>query len=269
MSWASICETSCDDSEWGDRDDGCLDDIPDLLSDADDSSADDNGDEYKDGHDYHEGDESWAYEIDDDCLDDKKIEEFCLAIGKIDDSDEYMIADTGATVHMRKNTEGMFDLRHEQSVIKYGNGSQSTSTVVGKWSGYITDNGVKKKIILDEVTVVPGSAYNLFSLTRVLSRGSLKSFGQEMVLECQGVTIRFNHRIETANGFLLPAKFEQDVKKGHLSCVSMIAGSTIRAVDLHARLGHTNDDYMRLTAKHMGLEVTGKLGVCESCSIDG
>jgi hypothetical protein len=75
---------------------------------------------------------------------------------------------------------------------------------------------VKKRVILEEVTVVPGSAYNLFSLTRVLNKGSLKSFGQEMILECKGVTIRFNHRIETANGFLLAAKFEQETKNEHV-----------------------------------------------------
>jgi hypothetical protein len=132
----------------------------------------------------------------------------------------------------------LFDLQHEQCVIKFGIGPQSTSTVAGKWSGYITDNGEQKKIILDEVAVVPGSAYNLFSLTRILSRGSLKSYGQEMVLECKGVTIRFNHRVETANSFLLAAKFEPDVKKEHLGCMSMNVGSTIRAVDLHARLVH-------------------------------
>jgi hypothetical protein len=60
-------------------------------------------------------------------VDDNKVEEFCLVIGKINVCDEYMIADTGATVHMRKNTEGMFDLPHEQCVIKYGNGNKNQS----------------------------------------------------------------------------------------------------------------------------------------------
>jgi hypothetical protein len=127
MSWASICETSCDDSGWEDRDDACLDDVPDLLSDGDDSSADDNGDELQEGYEYLKDDDT-----DEDNSYNEDVDEFCLAIGNKDVNEDYMIADCGATIHIRKNSEGMFDLRHEQCVIKYGNGSQSTSTVNGQ-----------------------------------------------------------------------------------------------------------------------------------------
>jgi hypothetical protein len=91
-----------------------------------------------------------------------------------------------------------FDLREEQCVIKYGNGSSSTSTVVGKWAGIVNSHGERKKVILDNVTVVPGSAYNLFSLTRVLSEGTLSSDGEKMRLICNGTAICFDHRIETS-----------------------------------------------------------------------
>jgi hypothetical protein len=42
---ANICESSNEDSDWCDDGGDHLDDIPDLLSEGDDSSADDSGDD--------------------------------------------------------------------------------------------------------------------------------------------------------------------------------------------------------------------------------
>jgi hypothetical protein len=153
--------------------------------------------------------------------------EYGLITEKHDFDDNLMIADTGATVHMRRNTDGMFDLRREKCVVRYGNGSQSTSTVAGKWAGFIDDNGSRKKVILDDVTVIPGSAYNLFSLTRSLSKGTLQSYVEEMTLSYKGVTIRFNHRIETSNGFLLAAKFESVKQEDDVVCVTVAEGKDL------------------------------------------
>jgi hypothetical protein len=261
QSWADMCDTSVEESENDD------DDVPDLLSAGSASSADDWGDDFEtDEDDYEDDDLDTRIVFDIDYL--SEGDEICLASDLTDVGIEYMIADTGATVHMRKNTDGMYDLRHEKCVVKYGNGSSSTSTVVGKWAGFVNNNGVRSKVILENVTVVPGSAYNLFSLTRVLCKGTITSDGEMMQLICNGVTIKFDHRIETSNGFLLAAKFDAvDQEPDDIVCVSMKARSKIKAADLHAKLGHVNDDYMRLTAKEMGLEVTGSLKTCESCAI--
>jgi hypothetical protein len=108
-------------------------------------------------------------------------------------------------------------------------------------------------VILDEVTVVPGSAYNLvFSLTRILNRGKIETDGEVMMIVCQDVTIRFDHRIESTNGFLLAAKYESMDKQTATACTAVTKESKFQAKDLHGRLGHVNEDYMRLTARHMG-----------------
>ncbi|KAG7355197.1 hypothetical protein IV203_004553 [Nitzschia inconspicua] len=192
----------------------------------------------------------------------------CLTVGtknKVDDN--LMIGDTGATVHMRLNTSGMYDLRKEKCVIKYGNRAHSTSTVVGKWAGMIKDNGVLKKVILDGVTVVPGSAYNLLSLTRALNKGIIKSNGETMILECNRTTIRFDHRIETANGFLLAARFEPMELQSESAHVSLKEGTKVQISKFHTMMGHANEDSIRLTAKHMGVILTGKMNKCEPCAI--
>ena len=151
--------------------------------------------------------------------------------------DSLMIADTGATVHTRRNTDGMFDMRGEKCIVRYGNGAHSTSTTVGKWAGMIDQDGEKKKVILDGVTVVPGSAYNLFSLTRTLYKGILSSEGEIMILQCKGMTIRFDHRIETANGFLLAAKFEPVHQQYEQANPILNEGTKIMAQKFHSIFG--------------------------------
>jgi hypothetical protein len=170
LSWAEMCESSVDDSVDDDETGP-----PDLLSAASESSADDWDDDFQD-------DFVMADPLTNDgeqTINQDSLEDYCLMAEYVEIKNDLMIADTGATVHMRRNTDGMFDLRHEKCIVKYGNGSSSTSTMVGKWSGIVDDNGTKKKVILENVTVVPGSAYNLFSLTRVLGKGTLTSHGEK------------------------------------------------------------------------------------------
>jgi hypothetical protein len=51
------------------------------------------------------------------------------------------------------------------------------------------------------------------------------------------------------------------------ACTVCTTSTEIQAKDLHERLGHVNDDCMRLTAKHLGWEITGVLDVCEACAV--
>ena len=81
------------------------------------------------------------------------------------------------------------------------------------------------------------------------------------------MTIRFDHRMETANGFLLAAKFEPVHQQYEQANPTLKEGTKIMAQKFHSMMGHLNDDYMRLTAKNMGVEITGKLKICEPCAV--
>ncbi|KAG7336872.1 reverse transcriptase RNA-dependent DNA polymerase, partial [Nitzschia inconspicua] len=285
--------TRNDDSDDDDEDDD-EDDLPDLISRNDDDDDEDDLTVLTNDEVYDDDDLVLIIPNDDDStgepiviglettytdeemnewctvheIEEQEVDEVCLTTGlkkRIDDN--LMIGDSGATVHMRRDTSGMYDLREEKCIIKYGNGAQSTSTVVGKWAGMIKDNGVLKKVILDGVTVVPGSAYNLFSLTRALNKGIVKSNGETMILECNGTTIRFDHRIETANGFLLAARFEPMELQDESAHVSLKEGTNVQISKFHTIMGHANEDSIRLTAKHMGVILTGKMMKCEPCAI--
>jgi hypothetical protein len=51
--------------------------------------------------------------------------EISLCGGKGGCDDDLMIADTGASVHIRKNTQILFDIKEEKCTVKYGNGTHS------------------------------------------------------------------------------------------------------------------------------------------------
>jgi hypothetical protein len=90
-----------------------------------------------------------------------------------------------------------------------------------------------------------------------------KHHGEIMKLVCDGATISFDQRIVSSNGFLLETAYTHTVT----ACTVCTTSTEIQAKDLHERLGHVNDDCMRLTAKHLGWEITGVLDVCEACAV--
>ncbi|KAG7344883.1 gag-polypeptide of LTR copia-type [Nitzschia inconspicua] len=206
-----------------------IQDKPILILDDDEFELTSMNDEVYDDNDLvliiPNDDDSTVHEVEE-----LEVDEVCLTTGmknRVDDN--LMIGDSGATVHMRRDTSGMYDLREEKCVIKYGNGAQSTSTVVGKWAGLIKDNRVLKKVILDGVTVVPG----------------------------------FDHRIETANGFLLAARFEPMELQNESAHVRLKEGTKVQISKFHTMMGHADEDLIRLTAKHMGVILTGKMQKCD------
>jgi transposase InsO family protein len=73
-------------------------------------------------------------------------------------------------------------------------------------------------------------------------------------------------KITTASGYLLAAKFEKE-KKTEVACAALMSMNKISANELHKKMGHVNEQYMRTTAESMGLEVTVTMEKCEACAI--
>jgi hypothetical protein len=57
-------------------------------------------------------------------------------------------------------------------------------------------------VVLENVAIVPEAPHNIFSLTRALKKGTIRSKGETIIFERNGVNITFDKRIDTANGFL-------------------------------------------------------------------
>ena len=83
---------------------------------------------------------------------------------------EEWIGDTGATCHMKSNTNGMYDLEMCKGIkIDTASGSTSMVTHIGKYRGKVQcTDGTENVIIMKNVKVVPGLVKNLFSLSTVM-----------------------------------------------------------------------------------------------------
>ena len=82
---------------------------------------------------------------------------------------EMWIGDTGATCHMKSQTEGMYKLEKCDNIkIDTANGSTSSVTYIGKYKGdVLCADGKIKKIVMKDVKVVPGLVKNLFQLLQL------------------------------------------------------------------------------------------------------
>ena len=181
----------------------------------------------------------------------------------------FWIADTGATAHLTASLNGMYDLTDAPSNdgVRVGNNATLKVTKIGKWTGeYQNADGNTELVTLQQVKYVPGLAYNLFSITSAIKKGA-KLFGEDKVITIKHgqLALKFGEVRHTRDGYLLG--LTMNAATPTTAAVGMQPGTKIKASELHGKLGHTNDAYMRKTAKLMGLEVTGKLGTCENCAI--
>jgi len=80
------------------------------------------------------------------------------------------IGDTGATCHMKSNTNGMYGLEKCKDIkIDTANGSTSIVMHIGNYKGKVQcADGTESIIIMKNIKVVPGLVKNLFSLSTVM-----------------------------------------------------------------------------------------------------
>ena len=86
------------------------------------------------------------------------------------------IADTGATTHSILHQIRMSSCRQggEKDSITLGNGKSVQASKVCNLRGDLCDKSgkvVQRKLLLREVTYVPGAKFNLFSITRMQNMG--------------------------------------------------------------------------------------------------
>ena len=118
------------------------------------------------------------------------------------------IADSGASMHMSKDLEGMFDLQDVNISIAIGDGKKLTTTKIGKYRGTIMDSeGNPRKITLTNVSYVPELKVNLFSLTTVMEK-NFSVTGTKVGIEISKGTwkVRFDTKFGTTKGHVFGAK---------------------------------------------------------------
>ena len=178
------------------------------------------------------------------------------------------IADSGATNHLTNSLEGMFELQDINSSISLGDATELSAVKVGKLRVLIKQlNGDSLSVVLDEVKFVPGLAYNLFSLSKIIHRKGFTVVGSSSGYHVSkgDREFTFDRTIGSSHSVLYGVEMLRSSELDRANAV-MASGSKVPYTLLHDRLGHPGSDRVRSFAKSMGLSLTGPVPVCEACA---
>ena len=177
------------------------------------------------------------------------------------------LCDTGASCHFTNSLEGMTHLKKHKGNIKIGNGKPLKATMIGnKHVTAIQKDGTTQDLILTECNYVPELWVNLFSIGKALKNGfSLTNKGVIITVTKNNTKLCFDRIFKTGKGFvagvnLIPKTVKENALLG-LESKKM----TVNAA--HNCMTHVGEEATRLTAKHYGLTVSGKMEPCTHCGM--
>lgn len=185
---------------------------------------------------------------------------------------EVWVCDTGATHHSCNSKEGAINERPaSSSTLGHAGNAVKEESIIDLKGQFITDDGEPGIVAtLTEVSVNQKYNFNLFSLTRLLTRGwhIARGDASSIVIEDKdGNRIVFDIVIRTARGAIYATRFIRETSE--VSAVGTEAGTVMNINKAHALLGHSNEDTVRQTAKHLGWEITRgtmRPKPCEECA---
>jgi Zinc knuckle len=136
------------------------------------------------------------------------LQEYLL--GTLDNSNmindqDLWIADLEATVHMTPYQNGLNNIKKVDNIgtITIGNGTMEQITDVADVLGTISVKNEKKRVRIQDVTILKNGRFNLFSLSQMLKKGWKLTGNDEYIAISKGdLEIRFHQRIPTKNGIL-------------------------------------------------------------------
>jgi hypothetical protein len=185
------------------------------------------------------------------------------------------IGDTGATKHVSPHSEGLVNIRESKSSdnITMGNKRVEKASQVGDIHGIICDKygNEKNKVKIEDVSIVPTSGYNLFSITKLMKNGwKLSGTKEEIKLTNDEKEIIFDICIPTPMGMLLAMYVKRCGEMANLGTAN--GADATKKVKFtykkaHDILGHCNDMRTRQIARYLGWEIIGTAKPCEACSI--
>ena len=181
------------------------------------------------------------------------------------------IADTGATTHSTPHQQGMSACRkgNEKDSITVGNGKSVEASKVGNLKGDLCNKSgevVQRKVMLRDVTHVPGAKFNLFSITRMQNMGwQLHGDKHAIWITKGGNQVKFDIKIPTPKGCIFAMYLERATEVAGAAAEMQQRMSIEEA---HYKFGHANKEATREAAKALGIEIKkGKMPPCEACTL--
>jgi hypothetical protein len=178
------------------------------------------------------------------------------------------IRDIGASVHMTPHKVGMINMRDatREDYVTIGNGSTKVATKIGDIPGVICDikGNPRDSTVIKNVTYVPNSAYNLFSLMKMMKAGwELNRKGGHLAITRGNHKLVFDIEIATPKGTIFAVYMKRNTE-----IVNASTDHTKMSIQkAHDKLGHMSEALTRKAAKSLNWDLTpGTLEPCESCA---
>ena len=195
------------------------------------------------------------------------------------DDDELWVADSGATICVKKNTSGVIETRKAKARdnVKGNSGDGLSPEVIGtvKLTQVDKNGNEGQDITLTNVYCSKKYNYNLFSLTKAMEAGwNLESEKDCIMLKKGKQIIKFDVKVKSPNGVLYCGRFRANHSGGasEASLVnSNVKDKSIRKMNIneaHCCFGHMSEANTRKVAKEMGIEIVrGAMKKCAACAV--
>jgi hypothetical protein len=169
---------------------------------------------------------------------------------------------------MTPHKVGMINMRDatREDYVTIGNGSTKVATKIGDIPGVICDikGNPRDSTVIKNVTYVPNSAYNLFSLMKMMKAGwELNRKGGHLAITRGNHKLVFDIEIATPKGTIFAVYMKRNTE-----IVNASTDHTKMSIQkAHDKLGHMSEALTRKAAKSLNWDLTpGTLEPCESCA---
>ena len=152
-----------------------------------------------------------------------------------------------------------------------GNNLTETTTKVGDMKGTMCNQHgqMGDEVIMKNVSVVPTSGFNLFSITKLMNNGwTLHGIDEEVVLTKGKMRLCFDIKVDTPKGavYAMYIKRETKIAVPGVDGVKDGKKTTINIMQVHELLAHCDENATRDTAKHLVWNIVrGKMPPWEVC----
>ena len=196
---------------------------------------------------------------------------------KLLQSPNIWIGDTGASADSTPSKIGMTDMVKDFSVTKMGIGKGIESAGSGKLKVKMVDKKGKEKetVTMNDVSYIPKSNFNLFSLTKRMMNGyTLSGDINGIKLRKDNVEIVFDIVIKTNKGVLFCTRLDrinyENMEIGSAAINRLRNDEGVMKMNInkaHQLFGHMDERKTRDIAAQLDIEVTrGSFQPCESCA---
>ena len=179
------------------------------------------------------------------------------------------IGDSAAVSHMTRNKLGVYNLIPINGSVTIGNGQSISCTHKGKLDVICKHKDGSMPRETWDVKIIPQLSHDLFSLTKAMIEGWQMNGGWKeggFIIELFKTTrasMKFDRMIPSGSSWLMGVKVQRVMDHAHSE---IEPGKRISISEFHQITGHTGEHLLRLTAKYLRIELTGKSAPCEICA---